>query len=220
MTRTGKHATQEQRAASRYLGSLDDSLARWVRTTGPIDAYEMHLPVEVRNPLEWLSFSIVSQQLSTAAAAAIYHRLVARLGGSITPGRVIRTDEETLRGVGLSHPKARAIRALAQHVDDGLLELDRFAAMSDADIQTELMAVPRIGPWSAQMFMMWYLHRPDIFPAGDLVVRAAVTALDGLDNRITPKAAEQRSEPWRPYRSYATSYLWGYMWEFHHPAAG
>jgi DNA-3-methyladenine glycosylase II len=219
-TRTGKRATEEQRAASKYLGSLDDSLAPWVQSTGPIDAYEMHLPMKVCGPLEWFSFAISSRQLSRAAAIAIYNRLVAQLGGSITAERVIATDEQTMRGVGLSHPKARAIRGLAELADDGLLELDKLAAMSDAEIQNELVAVPGVGPSSAQMFMMRYLHRPDIFPAGDLAVRAAVTALDGLDKRITPKAVEQRSELWRPYRSYATSYLWGYVWELRHPAVG
>jgi DNA-3-methyladenine glycosylase II len=219
-TRTGKDATKEQRAASEYLGSLDDSLAPWVQSTGPIDAYEMHFPVKVRGPLEWFSFAIASRQLSRAAAVAIYNRLVARLGGSITAERIIATDERTMRGVGLSHPKAKAIRGVAELADDGLLEPDRLAAMSDAEIQAELVAVPGIGPSSAQMFMIRCLHRPDIFPAGDFGVRAAVTALDGLDKRITPKAVEQRSELWRPYRSYATSYLWGYIWELHHPAAG
>jgi DNA-3-methyladenine glycosylase II len=213
MTRTGQRATEEQRAASRYLGSRGDSLSSWVRSTGPIDAYEPHIPVEVRSPLEWFSFAIVSRQLSRATAVAIYHRLVAQLGGSITADRVIATDERTMRGVGVSYPKARAISGLAEHAADGLLEPDKLEAMSEAEIQSELVAVPGIGPSSAQRFLMLYLHRPDIFPAGDLTVRSAITALDGLDETITPKAADQRSELWRPYRTYATSYLWGYMWE-------
>jgi len=212
--RTGERATEEQRAASTYLGSLDDSLAPWVRATGPIDAYEAHLPVQVRSPIEWFSFTIASRQLSRAAAVAIYNRLVAQLGGSITTGGVIAAGERTMRAVGLSHQKARAIRGLAEL---GLLEPDELAGMSDAEIQHELVAVPGVGPSSAQMFLMRYLHRPDVFPAGDHTVRAAVTVFDGLDKTITPKAAEQRSQPWRPYRSYATSYLWGYMWEFHQP---
>jgi DNA-3-methyladenine glycosylase II len=219
-TRTGKHATKEQRAAAEYLGSLDDSLAGWVQSTGPVDAYEMHLPVKVRSPLEWFSFTIASRQLSRAAAVAIYNRLVAQLGGSITAERVMAIDEQTMRSVGLSYPKARAIRGLAELADDGVLGLDELAGLSDAEVLAELVAVPGIGPSSAQMFMMRYLRRPDIFPAGDLGVRAAVTALDGLDERITPKAVEERSELWRPYRSYATSYLWGYIWELRHPVAG
>jgi DNA-3-methyladenine glycosylase II len=212
MTRTGASATDEQRSASRYLGSLGDSLAPWVRSTGPIDAYDMHLPVDVRSPLEWFSFAVISRQLTRATAIAIYNRFVARLGGSVTAERVLAIDERTMRGVGLSSPKARAIRGLA---DDGLLDPDKLDSMSDAELHSELVAVPGIGPSSAQRFMMLYLHRPDVFPAGDLTVRAAVTTLDRLDGRITPKAAEQRSELWRPYRSYATSYLWGYMWEAH-----
>jgi DNA-3-methyladenine glycosylase II len=217
---TGVYADPGQRAASEYLGSLDDLLAPWVQSTGPIDAYEAHLPVKVHGPLEWFSFAIASRQLSRVAAVAVHSRLGARPGGSITAERVIATDEQAMRGVGLSHPTARAIRGPAELADDGLLELDELAAMSEAEIQTELVAVPGIGPSSAQMFMMRYLRRADIFPAGDLGVPAAVTALDRLDKRITAKAVEQRSERWRPYRSYATSYLWGCVGERHHPAAG
>lgn len=217
MTRTGKCATKEQRAAFEYLGSLDDSLARWVRSTGPIDAYKTHLPVVAGSPLEWFAFAVTSRQLSGASSSAIYHRLVARLGGAITTERVVLTDEQTLRDVGLSHQKARTIRALAERADDGLFEPDKLAAMTDAEIEAELVAVPGIGPSSAQRFMLHYLHRPDVFLAGNLAVREAVTALDRLDSRIALKAAEQRSEPWRPYRSYATAYLWGHTWE-HGPA--
>lgn len=104
MTRTGKCATKEQHAAAEYLGSLDDSLARWMQSTGPIDAYDAHLPVTVGRPLEWFSFAVTSRQLSRASSLAIYHRLVARFGGVITAERVVSTDEQTLRDVGLSRP--------------------------------------------------------------------------------------------------------------------
>ncbi|MEV6237478.1 hypothetical protein [Lentzea sp. NPDC051838] len=214
-TRTGKHATKEQRAAAEHLGSLDDSLAPWVRATGPIDAYETHFPVQIGTPLEWFSFAIISRQLSRAAATAIHHRLVARLGGAITTELVIATGEQAMRDLGLSRLKARAIRGLAELADDGFL--DRLGAMSDSEIQAQLVAVPGVGPSTAQRFLMQHLRRPDVFPAGDLAVRAAVTELDGLDRTITPMAVEQRSELWRPYRSYATSYLWGYLWELRHP---
>ncbi|WP_326835219.1 hypothetical protein VSH64_09885 [Amycolatopsis rhabdoformis] len=218
MTRTGKRATKEQRAAYEYLGARGDSLARWVRSTGPIDAYESHRLVEVHGPLEWLSFTIASRQLSRTTAAAIYTRLVARLGGAITAERVVTADDQALRGSGLSHQKARAIREVAEHADDGLLDPRRLAAMPDAEIEAKLLAVAGIGPSTAQMFLLRYLHRPDVFPAGDLAVRSAITSFDRLDCRITPKAAEQRSELWRPYRSYATAYLWGFVWES--PGAG
>jgi DNA-3-methyladenine glycosylase II len=119
----------------------------------------------------------------------------------------------------LSHAKIKAVRGLAEQVENGRLELGKFDSMPDKDIQAELVAVPGIGPWSAQMFMMQCIRRPDIFPAGDLGIRAALTTLDKLGARITPKAAEQRSQAWRPYRSYATSYLWGYIRAADHPGA-
>lgn len=203
-------STAEQRAAADYLGALDDSLAPWVQASGPVDAYERHLPAAVSGAAGWLAFAIVSQQISMAAAAAIYGRLLAALGGGFAPERVIAASDETLRAAGLSRAKARAVRALAEHIEDGRLELAEFESMPDEAIEAELVAVPGIGPWSAQMFMMRHLRRPDIFPAADLGVRAALTALDRLGARITPKAAEQRSQAWRPYRSYATAYLWGY----------
>jgi DNA-3-methyladenine glycosylase II len=213
MTRIGTRATEEQRAAADHLGSLDDSLARWVQTVGPIDPYDAHLPVTVSGPLEWFSFAVTSRQLSRASGLAIYRRLVAQLGGDITAEGVLTADEQTLRGVGLSQQKAWTIRALAARVDDGELEIARLATMTDADILSELVAVPGIGPSSAQRFMLHYLHRPDLILAGDPAVRAAITALDRLRSLIAPKAAEERSAPWHPYRSYATAYLWGYMWE-------
>ncbi|RSD09223.1 DNA-3-methyladenine glycosylase family protein [Amycolatopsis eburnea] len=215
MTRTGKRATEEQCAAAGYLGSLDDSLAPWVRSAGPIDAYETHLPVEVRSPLEWFAFAVTSRQLSRASAVAIHHRLVEHLGGSITAEQVVSAGEQALRDVGLSHQKAETLRVLARHAGDGLLDPGLLATMTDAEVRARLEALPGLGPSSAQRFLLHYLHRPDVFLAHDLTVRQAITALDRLDHAITPKAAERRSEPWRPYRSYATSYLWGYAWEHH-----
>lgn len=213
MTRTGKRATEEQRAASEYLGSLGDALARWVQSTGPIDAYDAHLPVEVGSPLEWFSYAVISRQLTRASSSAIYRRLTEEFGGGLTAEGVLMAGEQTLRTVGLSHQKARTIWMLAARADDGVLEPDGLATMANAEIEAKLVAVPGIGPSSAQRFLLHYLHRPDIFLPGDPAVRASITALDRLDSGITPKAAEQRSEPWRPFRSYATSYLWGYVWE-------
>lgn len=213
MTRTGKSATSEQRAAAAYLGALDDPLGRWVQAAGPIDAYDARLPVTLAGPLEWFAFAVTSRQLSRASGLAIYGRLVTQMGGVITAERVISTDEQMLREVGLSRQKARTIRSLAERMFDGELDIDAFGAMTDADILTALVAVPGIGASSAQRFMLYYLRRPDVLPAGDHTVRDAITALDRLDKRITPKEAEHRGEAWRPYRSYATSYLWGYVWE-------
>lgn len=111
---------------------------------------------------------------------------------AITVERVLATDEQTIRGVGLSHPKARAIRGLAELFDDGLLEPDKLAAMSDAEIATELAAVPGIGPSSAQRFLLHCLHRPDIFPAGDLTRRCRRGLRRGAaHNASSPNVAER-----------------------------
>src|ERR1700759_4215838 len=146
LTSTATSATAEQRTAAEYLSSLDDPLAPWVQTTGPIDAYGIDLPVTVHDPLEWLSFAIVGQQISMAAAAAIFNRLTAALGGVVAAARVLIADDATLRAAGLSQAKVRAIRGLAEHVEDGRLELGKFDSMSDEDVQAELVAVPGIGP--------------------------------------------------------------------------
>jgi DNA-3-methyladenine glycosylase II len=175
------------------------------------------LPVTVKDPVEWLSFSIVSQQISMAAATANFSRLLTALGGGFAPERVIAAEDATLLGAGLSLAKVRAVRGLAEQVENGRLEVGKFRTMPDEEIESELVAVPGIGSWSAQMFMMRCIRRPDVFPAGDVGVRAALTTLDKLDARITPTAAKQRSQVWRPYRTYAASYLWGYLWALDHP---
>lgn len=213
MTRTGKSATREQRAAAAYLGSLDDTLAPWVRSVGPIDAYDAHLPITVTGPLEWFAYAVTSRQLSRAASLAIYQRLVERLGGSVTPERVLQAGEHTLREVGLSERKSWTIRALAGLMFDGGLDAGALAAMTDHDILVSLVAVPGIGPSSAQRFLLHFLRRPDVLLVGDPTLREALTAVDRLDHPAAPKAAEQRGEAWHPYRSYATAYLWGYAWE-------
>lgn len=213
MTRTGKSATQEQRSAAEYLGALEDRMAPWVRSVGPIDAYDAHLPVTVTDPLEWFAYAVASRQLSRAASLAIYQRLVERLGGAVTPERVLQAGEHALREVGLSERKGWTIRALAELMSDGGLDAGALAAMTDDDILASLVAVPGIGPSSAQRFLLHYLHRPDVLLVGDPTVREALTAVDQLDHPIAPKAAEQRGEAWHPYRSYATAYLWGYAWE-------
>jgi DNA-3-methyladenine glycosylase II len=207
----------EQQAAFDVLGALDDPLAAVVRRSGLVDAYESRLPVVVHDSMEWLVFAITGQQISVLAAAAVFRRLRTALGGTVDPASVLAADPDVLRGAGLSFAKVRYIRALAERIDDGRLEVGRFATLSDELLEAELVAVPGIGPWTARMFLMRHLHRPDVFPAGDLGVIVGLTALDGLPRRITEKAAERRSEAWRPYRSYATRYLWDVFYAVNPP---
>ena len=154
--------------------------------------------------------SIVGQQLSTKAAAAIYGRLAARFDGRApTPAEVLADDPEELRAAaGLSHAKVGFLRSLAEHVLSGALELDRLDSLSDEDVTAELTAVKGIGPWSAHMFLMFHLQRPDVLPVGDLGIRKAVMKLYGLDELPAPATIETIAEPWRPYRTLACMYLW------------
>jgi DNA-3-methyladenine glycosylase II len=154
--------------------------------------------------------SIVGQQLSTRSAQAIYGRLEERFGGRPpTPREVLDDDPDELRtSAGLSHAKVRYLRALAEHVLDGSLELDHLDQLSDEAAMAQLVAVPGIGPWSAQMFLMFHLGRPDVVAGGDLGIRRAVMIRYGLSEMPAPAAVEKIAEPWRPYRTLACRFLW------------
>jgi DNA-3-methyladenine glycosylase II len=154
--------------------------------------------------------SIVGQQLSTRAARAIYTRLTDRFGGRTpTPVEVLEDDPEELRtAAGLSHAKVGYLRSLAEHVIDGSLELERLDQLPDDEVTTELVAVRGIGLWSAQMFLMFHLGRPDVLPVGDLGIRRAFMLRYGLPELPGPAEMEQIAEPWRPHRTLASRFLW------------
>jgi DNA-3-methyladenine glycosylase II len=154
--------------------------------------------------------TIVGQQLSTRAARAIYERLTARFGGRApTPEEIVADDPDELRtSAGLSYAKVRYLRSLAEHVLDGSLRLDKLGRLPDEEVIAELTAVNGIGRWSADMFLMFHLQRPDVLPVGDLGIRKAFQRAYGLAE--TPDAAEMEriAEPWRPHRSVACLFLW------------
>ena len=153
--------------------------------------------------------SIVGQQLSTRAAATIYGRLTGLYDGTTpTPEQLIDTDPDDLRAVGLSRAKASYLRSLAEHVVAGELELDRLTDLSDDEVSEQLTAVKGLGQWTAHMFLIFHLRRPDILPVGDLGVRRAVELAYGLEALPAPGELEQIAEPWRPHRSLASLYLW------------
>jgi DNA-3-methyladenine glycosylase II len=153
--------------------------------------------------------SIVGQQLSTKAARTIYERLTGLYEGTTpTPEQLIDTDPDELRGVGLSRAKASYLRSLAEHVVSGELELERLAELSDDEVAEQLTAVKGLGQWTADMFLIFHLRRPDVLPVGDLGVRRAVELAYGLEGLPSPAELEQIAEPWRPHRSLASLYLW------------
>jgi DNA-3-methyladenine glycosylase II len=154
--------------------------------------------------------TIVGQQLSTKAARAIYERLIAHFGGRPpTPEEVLAADPEELRAAaGLSRAKVGFLRSLAEHVIDGSLELHKLGRLSDERVTSELVAVKGLGLWSAHMFLMFHLQRPDVLPVGDLGIRRAVMVEYGLEALPTPETLENLAEPWRPHRTLACLFLW------------
>jgi DNA-3-methyladenine glycosylase II len=154
--------------------------------------------------------TIVGQQLSTRAARAIYERLTDRFGGRApTPEEILADDPDELRtAAGLSYAKVRYLRSLAEHALDGSLKLDELGRQPDEEVITELTAVSGIGLWSAHMFLMFHLQRPDVLPVGDLGIRKAFQRAYGLPQLPDAAEMERIAEPWRPYRSLACLFLW------------
>ena len=154
---------------------------------------------------------VAGQQLSTHVARAIRARLEHYFGQYFTPQRVAATDHETLRGLGLSGAKARTLHALAAHIIDGHLPTEKLETLSDEEIAREVTAVKGLGPWSADMFLMFHLGRPDILPVGDLGIREAARRLYGLDERPDAAALTAIAASWRPHRTLASRYLWRWL---------
>lgn len=202
-------AAPSQRKAIAHLRAADPVLAELIDRLGPrgLDDGRDSSP---HDHYGMLVRAIVGQQLSTKAAASIFARLTERYGGRTpTPEEVLAADPEELRAAaGLSRGKVSYLRSLAEHVLDGELELERLDELEDEQIIAELVAVKGLGVWTAQMFMMFHLQRPDVLPVGDLGIRRAMELAYGLPG--LPEAAEMETlaESWRPYRTLACRYLW------------
>jgi DNA-3-methyladenine glycosylase II len=154
--------------------------------------------------------AIAGQQLSVLAARAIYGRLTARFDGRPpTPQEILDDDPEQLRAAaGFSRAKVSYLRSLAEHVISGELELERLDDLGDDEAIAELVAVKGIGLWTAHMFLMFQLERPDVLPVGDLGIRRAIEIAYRLDGLPDAGTIEKIAEPWRPQRTLACRYLW------------
>ena len=161
------------------------------------------------DPFKALVHAIVSQQLSTKAAATISARFGALFGARFpTPAQVDTVDDARLRGVGLSFQKVGYVRDLCRRIQDGSLPLKALAKLPDEGVIEALTQVKGIGRWTAEMFLMFRLHRPDVLPVGDLGIVKAVQKNYGLRKLPTPDRLNRMGEVWRPYRSIACWYLW------------
>ena len=167
-------------------------------------------PAERRRPhgFEALVSIIVGQQLSTKAAAAISKRLSATLEGELTPARVRLASDSDLRAAGLSGQKVGYLRALTAAIQAGDLRVEQLPLMADADVVRHITAVKGFGVWSAHMYLMFSLGRADVWPIGDLAIRAGFGRLMGLDERPTPKQTQQLAEPFSPHRSALALLCW------------
>jgi DNA-3-methyladenine glycosylase II len=191
-------------AAAAILAERDPVLRRLVAEAGPVRvraSAETHFAALVR--------AIVYQQLAGAAAGAIHGRLIAALGGEITPERLLALPDGTLRSAGLSGNKAASLQDLATKVLDGTVVLDPrgLRAESDDEVAARLSTVRGIGRWTAEMFLMFQLRRLDVWPTGDLGVRKGFGLAWGIP-MPTAKELEPLGEPYRPYRSVVAWYCW------------
>lgn len=152
--------------------------------------------------------SVVYQQLHGKAAASIHDRLVACLGGQVTPERVVAAGTAQLRACGLSAAKAAALLDLADKVSDGVVRLERIGRLGDDQVVDELVKVKGIGRWTAEMFLMFTLGRLDVWPVGDYGVRMGYAKAWGLSEAPSPLQLLELGERFRPYRTVAAWYCW------------
>lgn len=204
-------ATEEPEASKRIAAwtggrralGRDPVFGPWVKRIGTI-----RLPEATEDPFYYLSRTICYQQLAGKAAATIHGRFVAALGGRVTPKRVLEMNETTLREAGLSRNKLAAIRDLAGKIRSREVEVRDLHEQPDEEVVQRLVRVKGIGVWTAQMYLMFRLHRPDVWPTGDLGVRAGYAKAHGMEEPPTAKALEPLGEAYRPWRSAAAYYCW------------
>ncbi|HEY9287526.1 MAG TPA: DNA-3-methyladenine glycosylase 2 family protein [Candidatus Dormibacteraeota bacterium] len=198
-------------AASKGLAALrksDPKLARLIEQT-TIDPTAWRSERPLGDAFGVLVASIIGQQISGYAARAIGRRLADRFGGRMpSPQQLLATEPQALKEVGLSRMKIEYLRSLAEHIIAGTLQVDRLHELDDEEVRAQVTSVKGIGRWTADMFLLINLERPDVLPSGDLGIRAAIQRLYKLDHLPSPNEVEVIGEKWRPNRSLASFYLW------------
>jgi len=190
--------------ALRHLSHADKRMEKLIDKFGPPNFNLMN------NYYESLIRSIVYQQLSGKAASIIYERFLDLFVFDIypKPKDVLEVSIETLRSSGLSYQKVNYIRDLSEKWQDGTMNLTDIDSMTDEEISSELIKVKGIGQWTADMFLMFTLGRPDVFPFGDLGIQKGVMILTNMNRLPTQKEMERKTKKWQPYRTVAAWYLW------------
>jgi DNA-3-methyladenine glycosylase II len=198
--------------ARKELAAADPVMAGLIERLGELDIEKRLARRSEIRPAEAygaLLRTVVGQQLSTKAARTIHLRVLDLFGGETpSPEQLLGAGEEDLRAAGLSGRKVSYIRDLAAHVLSGELELERLGDLSDEEVIEEIVAIRGFGRWSAEMFLIFHLERPDVISGGDLGIRKAIQAEYGLEEMPAPEDVVVRGERWRPHRSLASLYLW------------
>ena len=190
--------------AEAHLRAADPRLARVIDVVGPCTM----LPRREGTHFAHLARAIVFQQLSGKAAGTIHGRVCDVIGGTIAPESVLAADDAALRGAGLSNGKLRALRDLSERVLDGRLQLDEVESLDDDTNIDAMVQVRGIGPWTAQMFLMFRLGRPDVLPVLDLGVRKGAQRMHRLRSLPDADRLQKLARPWQPSRSVASWYCW------------
>ncbi len=202
MSQSAERRRQELAASDPVMADLIAELGDW-------DVKARRRGVEKPDAYGALLRAIVGQQLSTKAAATIHGRVLDLFGGRTpAPEELLETDVAALRGCGLSGRKVTYVQDLARHVISGELELDRLDQLSDEEVIAEIVAVRGLGRWTAEMFLIFHLERPDVFSGGDLGLRKAIQLSREMDEMPSPADAVEIAERWSPNRSLASIYLW------------
>ncbi len=157
---------------------------------------------------ERLCISIINQQLSTASAMAVRERVFELLDNEITPQRVLQTEETALREAGLSQSKIEYLRNAARAFEESNYTREELSDYSNEEIADRLIEIKGVGEWTARMFLLFVMGRPDILPLGDLAIRRGIEQLYNNGNEMTREEMREVAEKWKPYRSVATKYIW------------
>ena len=199
-------------STAKKLAATDPTMAALIERVGKIDLETRLKRRSEERPADAygaLLRAIVGQQLSTKAARTIYGRILDLFDGSTpAPEQLLEAEEADLRAAGLSGRKVEYVRDLASHVIAGELELDRLDQLPDEEVIEEIVAVRGLGVWTAEMFLLFHLERPDVLSGGDLGIRKAIQIEYGLEEMPTPTEVVEIGERWRPHRSLASLYLW------------
>lgn len=188
-----------------FLSETDPVLKRALEAVGPLPPLE-----PTTDAFSSLARIVVGQQLSARVARVIWERVEARFP-EFPPSQIIAASDEELRALGLSRQKIASLRDLAHHASHGQIPILGFETMTDDEVRATVVSIRGLGAWSADIFLLFSLARPDVLPTGDLGLREAIRRLYQLETRPAPLEMERIAAPWRPYRSLACRFLWRWL---------